>query len=188
MACDNLLRRCSAGIINVPLRPLCRLLQVGIVLLALPLMAQSNSGELRLEVGDPHGLGVRASITLSNDAAQLHRKHLTDEAGLLNARKLPFGRYQLRVESEGFSPFSGILEIRSSLPTVYRIQLSIATMSTAVNVKAQATLLDPSRTASSYRIDQQAISVQETSALGRSVADLVQSQPGWVYEGSAVLH
>jgi len=151
-------------------------------------MAQSNAGELRLKVSDPHGLAVRAAVTLSSDAAQLHRSLTTDDSGLISARNLPFGRYQLQVESEGFSPFSGIIEIRSALPTEYVVKLSIAALSTAVNVTAESTLLDPSRTSSSNRIDPQAITGRATSLPGRSLPDLVNSQPGWVYEGSGALH
>jgi TonB dependent receptor/TonB-dependent Receptor Plug Domain len=164
------------------------LIHLGIVLCALPLLAQSNAGELRLKVADPHGLGVKAFITLSSDATQLHRSLVTDDAGFATARKLPFGPYQLTVESDGFSSFSGIIEIRSALPTEYLVKLSIAAMSTAVNVTAESPLLDPSQTTSSNRIDPQAIAGRTASLPGRSLPDLVNSQPGWVYEGSATLH
>src|ERR1700681_1061186 len=99
------------------------------VLIALPLFAQSNAGELRLKVADPHGLGVKASITLSSEVAQVHRNLLTDDGGSITARNLPFGPYRLRVESEGFSPFIGIIEIRSAVPTEYLVNLSIAAIS-----------------------------------------------------------
>jgi hypothetical protein len=151
-------------------------------------MAQSNAGELRLKVADPHGGGVKASVSLSSEAAQLHRSLVTDDSGLAAARNLPFGPYQLKVESEGFAPFSGLIEIRSALPTEYLVKLSIAAISTAVNVTADSPLLDPSRTTSSNRIDTQAIAARTTSLPGRSLPDLVNSQPGWVYEGSATLH
>jgi outer membrane cobalamin receptor len=165
-----------------------RLLHLGFLLLALPMMGQSNAGELRLKVIDPNGLGVKAAVNLSSDATQFHRPFTTDDNGQLTARSLPFGRYQLRVESDGFSPFSGLIEIRSALPTEYRIKLSIAAISEAVNVTAEGTLLDPSRTTASNRIDPQAITGRAASLPGRSLPDLVNSQPGWVYEGSAVLH
>jgi hypothetical protein len=139
-------------------------------------------------VVDPHGLGVKSNVTLSSDASQLHRSLATDNAGLLVSRNLPFGLYQLRVESEAFSPYVGIIEIRSALPTEYLVKLSIAALSTAVNVTAEGTLLDPSRTTSSNRIDLQAITGRSPSLPGRSLPDLVNSQPGWVYEGTAVLH
>jgi hypothetical protein len=165
-----------------------RLLQFGILLLALPLQAQSNSGELRLRVADPHGLGLRATITLSSEAAQLHRSLVTDDSGVLAARSLPFGLYHLVVESEGFSPFTGIIEIRSALPTEYVVKLSIAAASTAVNVTSEATLLDPERSGASNHLDEQAISNRPASLPGRSMVDLINSQPGWLYEGNAVLH
>jgi hypothetical protein len=171
-----------------PTKALRGLLHLGIAMLALPLLAQSNAGELRLRVADPHGLSLKATVTLSSDSAQVHRRMVTDEDGVLAARNLPFGRYQLDVESAGFSPFSGPIEIRSALPAEYLIKLSIAALSTAVNVTADGTLLDPSRTDSSHRIDPQAITGRAASLPGRSLQDLVNSQPGWVYEGSASLH
>jgi outer membrane cobalamin receptor len=158
------------------------------VLIALPLIAQSNAGQLRLKVADPHGLGVKASITLSSEVAQVHRSLVSDDAGLITIRSLPFGPYRLEVEAEGFSSFAGIIEIRSAVPTEYVVNLSIAAMSTAVDVTAESPLLDPSRTTSNNRIEAQAVSGQVASLPGRSLPDLVDSQPGWVYEGSATLH
>src|ERR1700689_1077934 len=179
-----------AGIMRVsPKRkPVRCLLHLGFVLLALPLCAQSNTGELRLKVADPNGLGVRASVTLSSDAAQLQRRLVTDDGGLLTARNLPYGRYQLRVEREGFSAFNGIIEIRSALPTEYLVKLSIEALSTAVNVTAGGTLLDPEQSGASNHLDEQAIADRPASLPGRSLVDLVNSQPGWLYEGNAVLH
>ena len=157
-------------------------------LLAMPLSAQSNAGELRLKVADPHGLGVKAFVALSSDATQLQRRLVSDEGGLLTVRNLPFGRYQLKVESEGFSAFSGLIEIHSALPTEYLVKLNIAAISTAVNVTAGGTLLDPDQSGSSNHLDEQAIADRPASLPGRSLVDLVNSQPGWLYEGNAVLH
>jgi len=156
--------------------------------LALPLLAQSNTGELRLKVADPSSLGTKAIVTLSSDAAQLHRTLTTDDDGQLIARNLPFGRYELRVESDGFSPYNGMIEIRSALPTEYVVRLSIAALSTAVQVTAEATLLDPEHAGTTNHLDQQAIADRPASLPGRSLQDLVNSQPGWLYEGNAVLH
>ena len=164
------------------------MLHFGLILLALPLWAQSNAGELRLKVVDPHGLGVKGSIALSSNAAQLNRSLNTDDSGSLTIRNLPFGPYRLNVESEGFQAFTGIIEIRSAVPTEYLVKLSVAAISTAVNVTAEIPLLDPSRTTSSNRIEPRGINESVTSLPGRSLPDLVDSQPGWVYEGSATLH
>ena len=161
---------------------------LGVVLLALPLYAQSNVGELRLKVADPHGLGVKASVTIRSEAVHLQRSLATDDAGSLTARNLPFGTYQLIVESGGFSPFSGAIEIRSALPTEYKVSLGIAVLSTAVNVTGEIPLLDPEQSGSANHLEEQAIADRPASLPGRSVIDLVDSQPGWLYEGNAVLH
>jgi len=158
------------------------------MLCALPLQGQSSTGELRLRVTDPDGLAIKASAQIASDANQFHRVYVTDEAGALTAHSLPFGRYRLRVEHEGFSAYDGLIEIRSALPTEYRIKLSIATLSTAVNVAAESTLLDPDKTTSLNRIEALTITDRAASLPGRSLVDLVNSQPGWLYEGSAVLH
>jgi hypothetical protein len=169
------------------------LLHFGILFLALPLLAlpvnaQSNAGELRLKVTGPDSLPLKASIELSSDALQFHRFFSTDDSGQLVARNLPFGRYRLQVQRESFSPYDGLIEIQSALPTEYVIKLSIAALSTAVNVTADATLLDPERTTTINHLDSKAIADRPASLPGRSLPDLVNSQPGWLYEGNAVLH
>ena len=156
--------------------------------MALPLQAQSSAGELRLKVTGPDGLPARASIELSSDALEFHRYFATDDSGDLTIRNLSFGLYRLQVQRESFVPYDGRIEIHSTLPTEYIVKLSIAAVSTAVNVTAEATLLDPDRAGASNHLDQQAIAERPASLPGRSLQDLVNSQPGWLYEGNAVLH
>jgi hypothetical protein len=168
------------------------LLHFGLLLLVLPLAAplnaQSNAGELRLKVTGPDNLPLKASVDLSSDALQFQRTFSTDDSGQLTARNLPFGRYRLQVYRESFSPSDGVIEIHSALPTEYDVKLSIAALSTAVQVTAQNTLLDPDRAGASSHLDQQEIAERPASLPGRSLQDLVNSQPGWLYEGNAVLH
>jgi hypothetical protein len=56
-------------------------LHFGILFLALPLLAQSNVGELRVKVTGPDGLAIKASIELSSDATQFYRSFSTDDSG-----------------------------------------------------------------------------------------------------------
>ena len=155
---------------------------------ALPLFAQSNAGELRVTVTDPAGLGVQCSIELISQANQFRHTFVTDSSGDLSIRPLPFGIYQIRVNRRGFAPFLESLEIRSAVPVEYPIQLSLASVSTAVAVSEQATLVDPHRTGTINRVDSEAIEHRAVSFPGRALVDLVDTQPGWLYEGSSVLH
>jgi len=55
-------------------------------------------------------------------------------------------------------------------------------------VQAADTLIDPHRAGSINEIGSEATETRTTSLPGRSLQDLVNSQPGWLYEGNAVLH
>lgn len=158
------------------------------VLFPLSLFAQSNTGELRLKVTDPAGLGVKSSVELVSEANQFHKTFVTDEAGNLTAGRLPFGIYRMQVEREGFAVFSDSIEIRSAVPAEYRVILRIAGMNTSVTVSDAETLIDPHGTGTINRIGSAVIEDRPGSLPGRSLQDLVNSQPGWLYEGNAVLH
>jgi outer membrane cobalamin receptor len=159
-----------------------------LILWAVSLCAQSNSGELRLKVTDPAGLGVKSSVQLVSEGNQVRKTLITDETGNLTAKLLPFGLYRLEVQGEGFAPYTDSIEIRSAIPAEYHVTLRIAPMSTSVTVNDAATLIDPHSSGSINRIGKDTIADRVTSLPGRSLQDLVNSQPGWLYEGNAVLH
>ena len=81
-----------------------------------------------------------------------------------------------------------MIEISSELPREYGVTLGIAATTTTLNVSTQNTLLDPERRGSANHLDQQVIAGRPASLPARSIVDLVNSQPGWLYEGNAVLH
>jgi len=150
--------------------------------------AQSNVGELRLKVTDPSGSGVKTSIELVCEANQFRQIYVTDGSGVTTARRLPFGVYQVDVQQQGFAAFHEVVEIRSAMPEEFPISLSLASVNTSVTVKETETLVDPHRTGSVDRIGSETLETRPTALPGRSVVDLVNSQPGWLYEGNAVLH
>jgi len=87
-----------------------------LLVLPVPIRAQSNSGELRLRVTDPVGLAVKSTVELVSEVNRFHRSLVTDEQGLLTAKLLPFGLYRVEVAQDGFAPFSDTVEIRSASP------------------------------------------------------------------------
>lgn len=151
-------------------------------------LAQSNTGELRLRVLDPSGLAVRCRVELLSEANQYRNIFSTDDAGNLVARHLPYGIYRLEIHDPDFAPVSQTLEIRSAIPLSYTANLPLASVTTSVTVTDADTLIDPHRVGSVNQIGPDAIENRITSLPGRSVQDLVNSQPGWLYEGNAVLH
>jgi hypothetical protein len=160
----------------------------GILLAALPLLAQSNAGELRLKVTDPHGLGIRSTVELASEANQYNNAFVTDDNGVLIAKRLPFGLYRIQIQQPGFAEVSAPIEVRSAIPIEYSIKLTLASVTTSVIVQDVNTLIDPYRAGSSNEIGGETIETRTTSLPGRSLQDLVNSEPGWLYEGNAVLH
>jgi len=154
----------------------------------LPALCQSNSGELRLKVVDPSGLGIRTIVEITSGANQYHSRLATSDEGTLDVERLPYGIYQLEIERPGFAGLSESVEIYSSLPTERRIQLKLPTINESVTVSAPNTLIDPDRAGSVNQIGSDLIENRLSSIPGRSLQDLVNSQPGWLYEGNAVLH
>jgi TonB-dependent receptor-like protein/carboxypeptidase family protein len=152
------------------------------------LVAQTNSGELRLSVVDPSGLGLKATVQITSRGNQYRNSLSTDDQGHAVAQRLPFGRYQLDVSRAGFAESSQSVEIRSSLPAELTIQLKLNSLSQSVVVSAADTLIDPDQAGSVSQIGSDFIQNRVGSIPGRSIQDLVNSQPGWLYEGNAVLH
>ncbi len=159
-----------------------------ICLFAVQLFGQSNSGGLRIKVVDPAGLGLQTSVELVCEANHFRQGYVTDEAGALVARNLPFGLYRVDVTRSGFAFYSRVVEVRSAISAEVRIQLSLAAAQTAVDVRDSDTLIDPHRTGTTNRVGTDTLEHRSTALPGRSLIDLVNSQPGWLLESNGVLH
>jgi hypothetical protein len=157
-------------------------------LCTLPLLCQSNSGELRLRLTDPSGRGVKTSVHLQSAANEYRANLQTDEQGNLDVQRLPYGKYQLELAPPGFVPISESVVISSSLPVKYRVALKLPTVNQSVTVNAANTLIDAEQAGSVSQIGSDFLEHRLGSIPGRSLQDLVNSQPGWLYEGNAVLH
>ncbi len=155
---------------------------------ALPLFSQTNSGELHLKVTDPSGAGVKTTVQIVSEANQYRNALTTSDQGDLDVQRLPYGIYELDIEQRGFATIAESIEIRSSIPTERTIQLKFPSVNQAVTVSAAETLVDPDQAGSVDQIGTGVIQNRVSSLPGRSIQDLVNSQPGWLYEGNAVLH
>ena len=154
----------------------------------LELRGQTNTGELRLLVQNERHGPEEASVELVSEANQYRRYFWTDASGRLEVKRLPFGVYRIVLQQAGFAPSSTLVEVRSAAPKVVTMVLSIAPVTTSLTVTDSQTLVDPHAIGSVNRIGEEAIASRPLSLPGRSVVDLVNSQPGWLYEGNAVLH
>jgi hypothetical protein len=153
-----------------------------------PILCQSNSGELRLKVTDPDGLPVRTTVQIVCEANQYRNTLATSDQGRLNIQRLPYGLYQLEIGQPGFAPISESVDIHSSIPIERTIQLLLSAVNQSVTVSADKTLINPDQAGAISQVGAEDIQDRLVSVPGRSLQDLVNSQPGWLYEGNAVLH
>jgi hypothetical protein len=167
----------------------CRL--IGLIILlagATGVEAQRARGELRIEIHDPRGASVASTAELVSDGNQVHRNFHIDHDGRYVARDLPFGVYRLSVNVEGFAPWTDVVEIRSEVPKYISVTLSLAPVTTQVEVTDSATLVDPNGAGTQYSIGHQALAENIATQPGRNLSDLVDNLPGWLYEANGVLH
>ena len=159
-----------------------------LILYTVALLGQSNSGELQLRVTDPSGLGVKTAVEITSQANSYRKTLTTDDQGDLEMQHLPYGLYLFHVEHSGYADLSEPVSIRSSLPLKVALHLNLTTVNQSVTVQETNTLLDPEQAGSVDHIGASFIAHRLGSIPGRSLEDLVNSQPGWLYEGNAVLH
>jgi hypothetical protein len=156
--------------------------------IALPARSQVNTGELRLRVEDPAGRGLKAAVTVSSEANHYRSISTTTDTGEADLKPLAYGIYAVRAQRTGFAETLETVEIRSALPVDYKMELALSAVRSVVRVSGAEALIDPDRPSSVMQIGQQQIEERVGSLPGRSVQDLVDTEPGWLYEGNAVVH
>ena len=159
-----------------------------IALLAISVFGQTNSGELRIQAVDPSGSPVQATVELISQANQYHRTFDADETGRVVAKRLPFGLYTVLVSHAGFSSVSELVDIRSTFPKEVKVTFTIGPVKTTVNVNEQETLIDPYTVSSANRIGGDTLTDRLAAQPGRDLAELINQEPGWVFEANGVLH
>ncbi len=160
------------------------------VLYALATLAfgQADTGELRITITDPSGLPLKGQARLVSEANQYVREFSSDAEGRITAKRLPFGRYTVKVSHAGFAPASHLVDIRSAIPLELRIALGLGQVTTTVNVTSDETLINPDDISSADRIGGATLQDRMTPQPGRSLGELVNQQPGWLFEANGILH
>ena len=159
-----------------------------LVLFVPVLGAQVNTGEIRLHLTDSINFPLRAMVTVTSQGTGFHKRLATDARGVLDLKELPYGVYLIEPQAAGFAADAVTIALNSALAVDRTISLQVAPVSTSVQVTDAATLVDPASPTSVMHLGEQQIDTRLASLPGRSLQDLVNSQPGWLYEGNAVLH
>ena len=161
---------------------------VCVLLFALNTAAQDRTGELRVGVTDPSGAAVRTHGEIASQANHFVLEFETNAEGEYIIKELPFGSYSLKVEHQGFAPFVALVEVRSQIPMIFRVSLTLALRTESVTVEEADTLLDTTNAGTVYTLGKSALRNRMSTTPGRDAIDVVQAQPGWILEANGVLH
>ena len=103
-----------------------------------PASPQSDNGQISGTVTDPQGLAISAAkVEVINQDTQLKKEAQSDETGHYSVSQLPAGRYQVKVQIEGFaSSTSGDITLTVGQSSVYNVQLTVGGVNESVGVQA----------------------------------------------------
>jgi hypothetical protein len=162
------------------------------ILLAVSVMsgaaAQSSTGELRLQLLDAQGLALSAKVSIVSEATQVRETLATGAQGQLTVRHLAYGQYVVSAARTGFAPLTKMVRLDSAMPVRMTLVLLPVGGTTSVLVRPEQTLLEQDAAGEVSRIGKTEIEQRQASLPGRGLIDLVNEEPGWLYEGNAVLH
>jgi outer membrane cobalamin receptor len=149
---------------------------------------QSATGELRVTVRDATGLPVACRVMLASEANDISQSLQTNGDGESVAKRLPFGRYRVTVDQPGFGRYDALVDVDSVVPREYQITLTPAPVQAQVTVRAGDTLMDTHQVSAVNRVGSDTMQQRITTLPGRSLADVVNTQPGWLLEANGILH
>ncbi|MEE8348132.1 MAG: TonB-dependent receptor [Acidobacteriota bacterium] len=150
--------------------------------------AQTQSGTTRGTVVNPMGdLRSDATVTLKNSSTGLDRWTTTNSKGEFFFYNVPFGTHRLSVEMVGFRSSDQMVEIRSTLPVILNLQLSLPGSKETVTVEG-AYLIERHSLSSGVTFDQNRIQQQSGARPGSGLQEMIATAPGWSSEDNGLLH
>ena len=150
--------------------------------------AQTQSGTTRGTVVNPTGAFLpEARVTLENSMTGLYRLTTTDPTGEFVFHNVPFGAHRLSIESAGFRLYEQIVEVRSTLPVVLTIRLSIPGTQETVTVEGEY-LVERHSASTEVTFDQRGIQRRPGARPSSGIQEIIATVPGWSAEDNGLLH
>jgi len=165
-----------------------------LLLLALLVPVQIVQGQIQIGtakgvVRDPTGALVsNASVTLNNAITGFSASTSTSQQGEYVFNDVPFGTYVMRVAAPGFHTTVLGASIRSNIPLIGDVRLSVARVDESVNVQTTDTLVDANFSATATTIDESFIKHMPGAMRNRQLQKVVATAPGWRLENDGLLH
>lgn len=152
---------------------------------SLALWAQKDSAFLRVEATDPSGAAVAmARIQLKNTASGFVWIRQTDAAGACIFAQLPPGNYRVQAAATGFTPQARMLDVLVDQPATLNFRFALPSVTASVEVNADVSALNREDASMGSAVAQPTI--QALPLEGRNAPDLLASEPGVLYLGTAI--
>jgi hypothetical protein len=151
--------------------------------------AQSGGSSLSGTILDPSGAVVaNASVGIRNPVSAFERSTTTDKFGNFSFPNVPFNPYHLTVTADGFAQMAQDVEIRSSVPVVVRVNLTVAGSSAVVTVEAGSDLVENDPTGHTD-VDRKLFDKIPLESQSSSVSSLVTlASPGVAADSNGLFH
>jgi Carboxypeptidase regulatory-like domain/TonB-dependent Receptor Plug Domain len=163
------------------------------IFLVLGVVAHAQSGSSTSITGtvvDPSGAVVtNATVEVRNPVSGFSRNAVTDAAGKFVVPNVPFNPYHLTVTGQGFAPYSGDVDVRSSVPVNLNIALKVGGSAESVTVEANGG--DLVETSSSFHtdVDRGLFDKLPLESQSSSLSSLVTlSSPGIAADSNGLFH
>lgn len=150
---------------------------VGVLAAIEPARAQVTTADVVGRVTDTSGGALPgAAVTITNPATGDTRTQVTTDTGDYTFSLLPIGRYTITVELQGFTPFTGAVQLSAGDRQRVNSQLAVGTLTENITVTAAAPLIQSDSATVGALLP--ATAVQDLPLNGRNVIGLVRMVPG----------
>jgi hypothetical protein len=150
---------------------------------------QIQVGTVRGIVTDSFGAPLpEARLFLENSINGFHRTATAASQGEFVFDNVPFDSYRLRAVAGGFLPGVYSASVRSNIPVVIDIRLSVAGANESVTVEPREQLVEAESSSTETDIHSEFIQRLPGAAGTGKLQRLIATTPGWAVENGGLLH
>jgi hypothetical protein len=149
-----------------------------------------NAAAISGTVLDPTGAVVpQATVEIQNPVSGYQRSATTDSSGNFAFANVPFNPYHLTASLAGFAPYSQDIDVRSSVPLVLKLTLSLAGATSNVIVEATGEDLIETTSTTHTDVDRNLFEQLPLESASSSVSSLITlASPGIVADSNGLFH
>lgn len=163
-----------------------------LLILTVPWQARAQAtAQLSGTVVDPLGAPVSgANVRLTNFLTGFERQTTTRSGGSFQIVNVPFQTYELQVSHSGFATHTQAVQLRSNVPVLIPVQLSLATQQEAIDVSLveRITLIDTEATGTRTELNRAAIEQMPVQAGARGLEGILLNFPGFAANANGAVH